>query len=91
MARGKCPEEGANRGYDSKVEPTEPPSLKSDRLPVVIDSSICVALILAAAAAIASTPHAVAFTKVMLSEAGSVEVAASAAVIGNSDEAAVLP
>lgn len=29
LARGKCPEEGANRRYDSNVEPTGPPSLKS--------------------------------------------------------------
>jgi iron(III) transport system permease protein len=32
LARGKCPEEGANRRYDSNVEPTEPPDIKADRL-----------------------------------------------------------
>src|ERR1035437_8764520 len=32
LARGKCPEGGANQRYDSNVEPTGPPGLKSDRL-----------------------------------------------------------
>jgi hypothetical protein len=32
LARGKCPEMGANRRYDSNAEPTEPPGIKSDRL-----------------------------------------------------------
>jgi hypothetical protein len=32
LARGECPEVGANRRYDSNVEPTEPPGIKSDRL-----------------------------------------------------------
>src|ERR1035437_4749590 len=32
VARGKCPEGGANQRYDSNVEPTGPPGLKSDRL-----------------------------------------------------------
>src|ERR1035437_9571821 len=31
LAWGKCPEEGANRRYDSNVAPTEPPDIKSDR------------------------------------------------------------
>ena len=31
LASGKCPEMGANRHYDSNVEPTEPPGIKSDR------------------------------------------------------------
>src|ERR1035437_9590718 len=38
LARGKCPEGGANRRYDSNVEPTGPPGLKSDRL---LESHLC--------------------------------------------------
>jgi len=39
IGQGKGPEMGANRRYDSNVEPTEPPGIKSDRLlvPPVID------------------------------------------------------
>jgi hypothetical protein len=59
--------------------------------PIVIDSSICVALVLAATAAIGSSPKAVALTKVVLSRAASAEAAASAAAIGDPNEAAVPP
>jgi len=38
LARGKYPEVGANRRYDSKVHPIEPPGRKSDRLLDVVIS-----------------------------------------------------
>ena len=38
LASGKCPEMGANRRYDSNVEPIEPPGHTSDRLPEQIQA-----------------------------------------------------
>jgi hypothetical protein len=59
--------------------------------PALIDSYICVALVLAVTAAIASTPHAVELAKVMLIGTASAELRASAAAIGEAQEDAVPP
>jgi hypothetical protein len=57
----------------------------------VIDSYICVTLVLAVTAAIASTPHVVDAAKAMLIQTASVELRASAAAIGEAQEDAVPP
>ena len=59
--------------------------------PAVIDSYICVTLVLAVTAAIASTPHVVDAAKAMLIQTASVELRASAAAIGEAQEDAVSP